>query len=233
MILKKINIIIQARLSSSRFPSKIFEHLWGQRIIDRVVNECLKVEKVDCVVLAIPKTEFELSNYLRERFSNKIVIVEGSMTDVRSRFIDAINLYPCEAFIRVCADNPLIQASFLSELISTYYEGDYDYIYNDSRRSKGDEFIDGFGAELIKAEAFLERSKEQFDDLVKEHVTWGFSNDQRFKLCVPSWVTNNFRSELIVDINTLEDLKVLNSIQEPNVGYSSHELLKYLHEHTG
>jgi spore coat polysaccharide biosynthesis protein SpsF len=202
----KINIVIQARLSSSRFPRKIFSEIRGKRIIDYVIDASVSVRGKNQVIVVIPEAELELKSYLSEKYKN-IIVFAGHMTDVRSRFVDALFNHPCDAFIRVCADNPLLQPEFIEDLITCYKETKVAYIYNDSRRDSNDNFIDGFGAELVDSKLLL-KSLIDTSSIAKEHVTYAISNFNDGKNQV-SPIVKRYKSNLTLDVNTIKDFNWL------------------------
>jgi len=221
----KINIVIQARLSSSRFPRKIFSEIRGKKIIDYVIETSLSVIGRNQVIVVIPESENELKLYLSNKYNN-IVLLTGHMTDVRSRFVDALLNYPCDAFIRVCADNPLLQPKFLEDLIEYYNETNLAYIYNDSRRESNDNFVDGFGAELVDSQLFL-KSLEDITPLVKEHVTYTIAKFNN-GIIHASPIVEKYISNLTLDVNTEEDFSWIKKKLEENQGidiYNPEELL--------
>ena len=68
MELKKKNTIaiIQARVSSKRFPNKVLQKIGKKKIIDIIVERLKKSKKIHKIVIAIPKNKenLQLKNYL-------------------------------------------------------------------------------------------------------------------------------------------------------------------------
>jgi len=66
--MKKTGIIIQARTTSSRFPEKVFYEINGKKIIEYVIEECLKVKNVK-TVLATPENQIRDFKFLEEKYN--------------------------------------------------------------------------------------------------------------------------------------------------------------------
>ena len=54
---KKIVAIVQARLTSSRFPKKIFKKIGNKTLIEFLLNRVKKSKRINKLVLAIPKNK--------------------------------------------------------------------------------------------------------------------------------------------------------------------------------
>ena len=50
----KTAVIIQARLTSSRFPNKILEKIGNYTLIDYLINRIKSCTEVDKIILAVP-----------------------------------------------------------------------------------------------------------------------------------------------------------------------------------
>ena len=77
--------IIQARLTSKRFPSKVLKKIGGRTLI-QLINERLKLSKyLDDIVFSIPNNiqNKRLESHL---IRNKIKYHKGSENDVLDRF---------------------------------------------------------------------------------------------------------------------------------------------------
>lgn len=101
----KAAIIIQARLTSSRFPNKVFAVLKNKPVIEWVIDSCEKLGLP--VIFAIPNTRpnDELYHWLQSRGYE---VFRGLENDVLDRFMKCALKYEVKTIIRVCADTPLI-----------------------------------------------------------------------------------------------------------------------------
>ena len=113
---------------------------------------------------------------------NKINFYRGSNLDVLGRFFGAANLQKTDLIIRICSDNPFIDATEVDYLIRKFKSKKYDYSCNHQNRLNSN-YVDGFGAEiftydLLKKLNFIVKKKSD-----REHVTkYVWDNIKKFKI---------------------------------------------------
>ena len=90
----KIVAIIQARLGSSRFPSKVLANLNDIPVIDFLITRLRSSNLIDQIAVAIPKGTQD--DYLFSHLNKKnISVFRGNELDVLNRF------YKAAEFIRL------------------------------------------------------------------------------------------------------------------------------------
>ena len=68
--------IIQARLTSKRFPSKVLKKI-GKHTLIQLINERLKLSKfLDDIVFSIPNNEFSLSSNIARWEKISIIVLK-------------------------------------------------------------------------------------------------------------------------------------------------------------
>lgn len=100
-----IDIIVQARLGSTRLPGKVLKPIMGRPMIEYTLESMLRVTGVQRVILATPKDDLELRR-VAQHFAGRVKWFGGDEKDVASRFL-ALSYY-CDAFVRVCGDSPVL-----------------------------------------------------------------------------------------------------------------------------
>ena len=207
----KIGIVIQARLTSTRFPRKSLALLFGKPIIQWVVERAQKVSSKIVVIVVIPdnKDNDELNEFLKTLNVN---ILRGSENNVASRFVNAIEKFELNHVIRVCADNPLLSPKYIRYLIDFYFENNHRYSFN--HVPKFDVQInDGYGAEMFEASTYVRdydnfTRKEEF-----EHVTYHYANKCTERdFAFQDWMLGNTK----LDVDTVDDLKFIENFLKLN-----------------
>lgn len=162
------NIFIQARMSSSRFPGKVLAPIHGKPLIQNVIDQVNKVQGIGGVVVL---TSTEMTDDPLEAYLNTkgIKVFRGDLEDVVKRFKEALKTYPCDAFIRICADSPFIDPSLVQKFIDIFqnYSDKVDLITNIFPRS----FPKGQSVELMRSETFKKLTDHPLTPEQKEHVT--------------------------------------------------------------
>ena len=75
MTKKKIILSLEARMTSSRLPNKIFKKINDIKIIELLIKRIKKIRYIDNFFIAIPlsKTNNKLANFLNRK---KLIILE-------------------------------------------------------------------------------------------------------------------------------------------------------------
>ncbi len=96
-----------------------------------------------------------------------IGVVRGSEQDVLSRFIVALDQYPCETIVRLTADCPLTDPAIVNAAIALHHERGAQYTSNVLPRS----FPKGLDIEVCDSTALRTAAFLAVDPAEREHVT--------------------------------------------------------------
>lgn len=164
-------VVIQARLTSTRFPNKILQPLHNNLNSLQLIRHRLSFSKlVDKVIFAIPD-DFEndkLSTFLSQYDYN---FVRGSLNNLVSRHLDAVQDFDDCTIIRVTSDCPLVDPLLLDDAIKQFISGPYDYVstYTPPEKSV---LCNGSDIEIF-SKALLKHVRDTFTKpLDQEHVTF-------------------------------------------------------------
>lgn len=131
----KIGIIIQARMTSKRFPGKSLAMLDGKPVIEHVVNRAklirasLRIRTIPQVIVAVPDTP-ESEPLLQTVESLGVSTFCGSETNVLERYMAAANHYKLKVIMRITGDCPLIDPKVCSEVLQLLLWRKVDYASN-------------------------------------------------------------------------------------------------------
>lgn len=206
-----ITAIIQARLGSTRLKNKMLLDLHGYKIIEWVLKRVKHSSKIEQIVLAIPDTkENDLLEEIGYHYGYKVF--RGSENDVLSRFYHAAKKYNASIIIRVCADNPLICASEIDNLVEYFLSGNYDYAYN--HIPKNNYYPDGLGAEIVSYNTLLMIFNNAKLPKHREHVfNFIWDNIKEFKIGTFSPLDKEIHHpELKLDLDTKDDYQWLKKL---------------------
>ncbi len=199
----KNQVVIQARLGSTRLPGKVLLPLAGLPVLAHVVNRCrcaLKVERVVVATTDLPQDD-QIEQWCHE---NEVALVRGSSDDVLARYMLAIDLFPCQNVVRVTADCPLTDPAILDAMLFLHELQDADYTSNVVPST----FPAGFDAEVVKCD-----SLKRVDSIAKmqshrEHVTLYIrENTSQFKVANLEYCSDFEHFRLTLD--RPEDYEVL------------------------
>lgn len=156
--------IIQARVNSSRLPSKIMLDLAGKTLLERVYQSVSKSKKINTIIVATSNQESD--DILESKLEDiEISYFRGDLNNVLKRFYDTATKYKCKNIIRVTADNPLMDGKLIDDLIEVY-ESKVDTNY-----SKFKNAVYGLSAEIFTFEILEKAFIHARNDYDREHVT--------------------------------------------------------------
>lgn len=168
----KINCIIQARMTSERFPGKVMVEVGGKPLIGHLLDNIVGAPGINEFIVAIPDGDekhaiyqhMPLYQYCMNREDVRVVL--GPEHDVAGRFCNALREYPCDAFIRVCADSPCLDKGIISAAASCLQYSMFAHL------TAG---VAGTQVQGVLTDTFL-AFVDEFDEEEREHVLSYFAN---------------------------------------------------------
>lgn len=183
-------LVIQARMSSSRFPEKILNPLCGIPMLMWTINYCRKVNLPLFVLTSTHESDDQLVSMLEK---NDVSYFRGSLENVFNRYLSFMREHQVKKVVRISGDSPLINPDVISKVITKDQESpESDLTTNIFPRS----FPKGQSVEVIPRESLELLMARNLSDLDIEHVTnYFYANSKEFK---------------IKNLNNYEDLSFIN-----------------------
>jgi glutamate-1-semialdehyde 2,1-aminomutase/spore coat polysaccharide biosynthesis protein SpsF len=213
--MSNVVVILQARMSSSRFPGKVMAPILDRPMVAWEVERIRRCRRIDRLVLATSTDPSDdvLTDYAR---SLDLPVVRGSLNDVLDRFATVARHFPAHHYVRLTADCPLIDPDIIDRTIEAHLRSGADYTSNCSLPT----FPDGLDVEVMTAAALRRAAREAATASEREHVTLYFR--QR---------TDAFRTEVLkndhdlsavrLTVDTPEDLTLVQEIYRALGGSSA------------
>lgn len=217
-------ILVQARMSSSRFPGKVLAPLGGQPLIAHVLSRACEAVPRECAILVTSEdaTDDPLAIYVTEMLG--ITVFRGSLDDVVGRFRACLRAHPCEWFVRIGGDSPAIDPGLVRWMIDRVSD-DLDLLTNVAERT----FPHGESVEIVRARTFLGWNADDLTAEEREHVTQHFyRRPDRYRIRNVFTTDSSLSGRRLV-VDTPEDLRALEQrlAADPGLsrGYSAHAQL--------
>jgi len=162
-------IILQARITSKRFPNKCLATLMGKPVIDWILEACDKSGYQICVAIPATKTNDALEEYLKLRFHNtkfkagQPTIFRGSEEDVLARFIGANKQMDFDPIIRICSDCPYLAPEDIAMGLEIFKERKYFTWLNH--------------VQVFSAEELIYADQHDWNIKSRQHVLGRFGHD--------------------------------------------------------
>lgn len=199
--------ILQARMSSTRLPGKVLAKINNQPMIKWQIDRILRAD-IDglVVVTSVHESDDVLASFIEDL---GVPILRGSLVDVHSRYLNAVEKFEPNFFLRLTADCPLVMPSLINQMVSKFKSKKYDYYSNTINRT----FPDGLDVEIVDTQAFREFSKNDLTGQEKEHVTTGIVN-RRSVFSVGSFEQAEDFSDLRWTVDYPKDLEFAREIYD-------------------
>jgi spore coat polysaccharide biosynthesis protein SpsF len=172
-----IQVIVQARMSSRRFPGKVLAPLHGRPVIIHVVEAVTRALPGAPLVVATTTDEADdpLVAYLD---SLGVRTFRGDRDDVLARFRGCLAKYPAEWFVRICADSPYVDADTV-RAVAAGAGPDVDVVSTRLPHPRPT----GQNAELVRVAAFAAVDPADCTAHDREHVTpYFYRHPERFRI---------------------------------------------------
>ena len=229
-----IQVIIQARIGSTRLPGKILKpYAGGYVVLEWIIARARLSRRAERVVVATttnPKDD-ATEDLCRRTGCD---FVRGSEEDVLARFANAACAYPSAVILQINADEPLIDIEEMDRLADILREEGLDYANN----HPGGLPI-GTGSEAYRAVAFARMVAEAKNQYEHEHVTpYFYRPPELFKqrIVAPSTI-HSFAESARLTLDTAEDFEFQRHLTE-SMGFSeplqqpsTNEILTFLQSH--
>ena len=165
---KKGNVIaiIQARMDSTRLPSKVMADIAGKPMLWHIIHRVRQMSSISGVVLA---TTYDPSDLPIADFATceSIAIYRGDKENVLDRYYQAASLHKATHIVRITADCPLLDPAISDDVVNFYLENDYDYVSNINPPT----FPDGLDTEVFSFTALERTWRNARLKSDREHVT--------------------------------------------------------------
>ena len=201
--------IIQHRNGNTRLPAKVMKEVNGKPLVEIQLERILQSERLDKVVIATTHNK-EDDVFVEIGAKYDIDVFRGSENDLVKRLYECALYSGADLVIRICGDNPLIEAKEIDRLINHHS--------TDFTSNAGDygNYPDGLGAEAYNLETLSHMNMLVDSIKHREHPhKCIYENEEMFVFetmgCPEEYKEFN---ELKLDVNTIEDFNYIKSILE-------------------
>jgi len=229
-----ILILVQARMTSSRFPGKVLKEVQGKPILihqlDRIAQIKTKARLV--VITSDQDSDAILTQVVKE---NGYEVFRGSIDDVLDRHYQAANFYGAQVVVKIPSDCPLIDPEVIDRVLSYYIENisKFDFVSNLHPAT----YPDGNDVEVMSFSALKNAWKHATKTLEREHTTpYFWENPDKFSIGNVQWETglkldmsHRFTLDYPADLAFIK--KVYDQLYPVNENFSLTDILDLLERH--
>jgi len=205
-------LIVQARMTSTRFPGKILADLLGQPMLKQQLDRLRRCREFEQLVIATTVNASD-DPVVAMAGSAGVDCFRGDEHDVLSRYLGAARKVHADLVVRVTADCPLIDPEVTDRVIRTAAADGVDrcdYASNTLTRT----YPRGLDVEAFSMETLERMAREARSDAAREHVTY-YLHRERPDLFRRREVTDDRdNSDLRWTVDTADDLTLIRLIYE-------------------
>ncbi len=223
----KFSIIIEARLSSSRFPRKILYKIKKYSFLEYLIKRLKLLKSISEIIIAMPNDE-KNEEIVSIAKKNKIKYFKGSHHNVIKRIIEAGKKFKCKNIVRITSDCPLIDLDIVNNAIEIFRHNNCDILTNGKIRS----FPDGMDVEIFKLDSLIKSYKHAKSEKDKEWPTWAMKKKiNKFNIINFISPPTLYWPKLCLTLDEYKDflfLKKIISHFDERLEISCSEIMKYL-----
>lgn len=218
---KRLVLIIQARMGSTRLPGKSMMDLAGAPLVGRILERVKRCRRLDDIVLAIPDTPQD-GVLRRLGDSYGVNVFAGSENDLLERYYQAAVASRADVVGRLPADNATPEPAEIDRIADHHLSlGRRGFSSNLS--VIGDSgYPDGIGAEVFDFSLLAEARARHTDSRRREHVHLNFFDYTTQKAVDESWCPISTvpcplgfrRPDLVLDVNTQAQYEFMRRLYE-------------------
>lgn len=218
----KINISIEARMTSTRLLGKTMMLINGKPALEIMIHRIKKAKLVDDVIVAttINKEDDEIVDWCKK---NNIKYFRGSENNVYDRVLKAHQKFNTDIIVELTGDCVLLDAELVDKAIKRYLDNDYDYI------SLGDPV--GMGAQVYSLKVLESVSSgRELEYLDEEHVTPYLYTSGKYNISKTKIYGDLNCPDVFLPLDTIEDWEVINNICKNfnDFDFSFEEIVKFM-----
>lgn len=218
---KRVVLIIQARMGSTRLPGKTMMDLAGAPVVGRILERVKRCRRIDEIVLAIPDTPKDrVLRDLGEQY--EVTVFAGPEDDCLERYYLALLASKPDFVVRLPSDNATPEPSEIDRIVGHHISLGRRGFSSNLMEIAGSGYPDGIGAEIFEFTLLAEARERHTDPRFREHVHLNFFDygtqqpvDERWCPIGTVQCPIEFRRpDLVLDINTRAQYEFMRQLYE-------------------
>ena len=220
-MIKRVVLIIQARMGSTRLPGKSMMDLAGAPLVGRILERVKRCKRFDDIVLAIPDTSKD--SVLGDLGRNYgVTVFAGSENDLLERYYQAAVIAKADVVGRLPADNATPEPAEIDRIVDHHLSLGRRGFSSNLSVIEDSGYPDGIGAEIFDFSLLAEARERHSSLRQREHVHLNFFDYSTQKAIDAIWCPISTiqcsaefrRPDLVLDVNTQEQYEFMRQLYE-------------------
>ncbi len=208
-LFKNTGIIIQARMGSTRLPSKIMLPVNGHPIFQSQINRLKSIRYPLYIATTVKSADIAVVDFAKQ---NNISYLRGDEDNVLSRYYECAKEYKLDLIVRLTSDCPLIDPVLIKNGLDQYLTVDDNNLYLSNTIDRT--YPRGFDFEIFSFRLLEEAFLKAVDASDKEHVTPYIWKNRSGLVNIKQMTRATDESEYRLTLDTQEDFTLLKILIE-------------------
>ena len=208
-LFKNIGVVIQARMGSTRLPSKIMLPVSGSPIFQSQIDRLNSAGLPLYIATTIQPADSVVVDFAAR---NGIPCFSGDERNVLSRYYECAKMHKLDLIVRLTSDCPLIDPLLIKEGLEQYraFANPNIFLSNTITRT----YPRGFDFEIFSFHLLEDAFRSAADDFDKEHVTPYIWKNKSGNVQIRQVTRKADASAYRLTLDTQEDFQLLNILFE-------------------
>jgi spore coat polysaccharide biosynthesis protein SpsF len=206
---KKIGIITQARMSSTRLPGKVLKEIKSQSLLTYHLQRLSLSEIPVYIATSNSSDDDPIEKFARAK---NVFFFRGDLYDVLSRYYHCAKEYKLDIIIRVTSDCPLIDGHVIKEALKDYMQFENDEIYYSNCLERS--FPRGMDFEIFSFKLLEQAYNNAKEDSDREHVTPYINKNIQGNVIVKHYLAEENNNDLRLTVDMPEDFNLIKELIE-------------------
>ncbi|SNC65578.1 spore coat polysaccharide biosynthesis protein SpsF [Hymenobacter gelipurpurascens] len=225
---KKVGIISQARMTSTRLPGKVLMPVAGQPLLQYHVERLQASGFPLYLAITTNATDNPLADFAE---AQHLAYVRGDEHDVLSRYALCAQEHQLDVVVRVTSDCPLLDGELVGQSIREYLRANDARLYLSNVLERT--FPRGFDFEIFSRELLEEAAQHATLPADREHVTPYIHQNRSGRVHFRHIRRPDDRSAYRLTVDTAEDFELIRQLIEVHhaARLTADELIGILDQH--
>ncbi|WP_018477409.1 cytidylyltransferase domain-containing protein [Pontibacter roseus] len=209
MAAKKVGVISQARMTSTRLPGKVLLQAGGKAMLQHHIDRLQAAGLQVYLATTTNATDNPIAAFSAEA---SIPCFRGDEQNVLSRFYGCAVEHALDIIVRVTSDCPLIDGQLVADAVQQYLELDDEHVYLSNALVRT--FPRGFDFEVFSFSLLQEAYERATREEELEHVTPYINQNRSGHVQLQHYTRDQDASQFRITLDTPEDLELITVLIE-------------------
>ncbi|WWR16272.1 radical SAM protein [Lachnospiraceae bacterium JLR.KK008] len=219
-----IPVILQVSNEKESMSNRSFRMLEGFPIIEYLIRRLQKREGLQVIISTSDLKKDDIFETIAEKYG--VPVIRAEYTDVLHRMQKACQFFESNDFIRVFANNPLLDIEEMVKLYQRHVEGTYDYSYNEHQQGvlwgTGCEVFSKRLLEHLLAKNLRTSQLETLSFYIRQNIT---------DIKILKYIQCEKRRGYKLNLESEKDYEIITEIVTNNQEISNDSIGRYLDQH--